>query len=59
MPAPNHFLRSGPDQPDKSTLGAASFFFPAAAKMATDGVYWVAISRVNPFYANGSAMWEA
>ena len=40
-------------------LGAAAvFFFPAAANMATDGdsVYWVAISRVNPFTAYGSAM---
>ena len=40
-------------------LGAASCYFPAAANMATDGVYRVAISRVNLFTANGSAMWEA
>ena len=55
---PNHFLQSGPYQPDKSTLGAASCYFPAANR-ATDGVYWVATSRVNLFTANGSAMWEA
>ena len=51
----NYFLQSGPYLPAKSTLGAAAFFFPAAK----DGVYWVAISRVIPFTAKGSAMWEA
>ena len=54
-----HFLRSGPYQADTSTLGAVVFFFPAAANMAKDGVHSAAISRVNLFAANGSAMWEA
>ena len=40
-------------------LGAAAVYFLAAANMATDGVYWVAISRINLFTANGSATWEA
>ena len=40
-------------------LGAAAVYFPAAANMATDGVYWVAISSINLFTTNGSAMWDA
>ena len=45
-------------QSDKSTSGAAAFFFPASTNMTTYGVYWAAISRVNPCTANGSTIWE-